>query len=360
MAAVKSQPVAPELYAPAAVVVRDFDVGISSDWDAFLAVSERATPFHSTAWMRALQTTFKYQNRSLYVERAGQITGVLPLFLVSNWIVGRCLISSPFADYGGVCAQDEESADALVSRARDIAIAEKVDFLELRHKTGKARPDFYFRDLYVGFEAALATDPEAQLKRLPRDTRYMIRKGTKAGLEIRSGLDQLPEFYELFTLNWRRLGTPVPSREWLEVLAGEFQGTAELVTARSNGRPVAGVFSFAFCNTLFPHYSGASPDANDMAANNFIYWELMKGAIGRGIRRFDFGRSKKNTGAYHFKSAWNMTVDPLEYQVSMVRRHTPPNFSPTNPKFALAAKLWRKMPMKASTWLGPRIVGWFP
>ena len=45
-------------------------------------------------------------------ERAGKITGVLPLFLVSNWIVGRCLISTPFADYGGICAEDEESADA--------------------------------------------------------------------------------------------------------------------------------------------------------------------------------------------------------------------------------------------------------
>ena len=81
--------------------------------------------------------------------------------------------------------------------------------------------------------------------------------------------------------------------------------------ARANGRPVAGVFSFVFRNTLFPHYSGAAPDANALAANNFIYWELMKSAINQGIRRFDFGRSKQNTGAYQFKSAWNMQVDPL-------------------------------------------------
>ena len=132
--------------------------------------------------MRALQKTFNYENRSLYAEREGKITGVLPLFLVSNWIVGRCLISTPFADYGGVCAEDEESADALVARAVEMGVAEKTDFLELRHRAGKSRPEFYVKDLYVSFATELAAEPEVQLNRLPRDTRYMIRKGEKAGL----------------------------------------------------------------------------------------------------------------------------------------------------------------------------------
>ena len=91
-----------------------------------------------------------------------------------------------------------------------------------------------------------------------------------------------------------------------------------------------------------------------------MYWELMRKAIERGIGRFDFGRSKKNTGAYQFKSAWNMTINPLQYQVCLVKRQSPPNFSPSNPKFALAAKLWSRLPLQVSTWLGPRVVSWFP
>src|SRR5271166_6121852 len=359
MAVVRSPTVAPELES-GAVTIKDFSSEIADEWDLFIASSPQATPFHSTAWMRALEKTFGYENRSFFATRDGRITGVLPLFLVSNWIVGRCLISTPFADYGGICAEDEESADALVAHAVEIGLAEKVDFLELRHKNGKPHPKFYIRDLYVSFATELAAESEAQLKRLPRDTRYMIRKGERAGLELRSGLEQLPEFYELFTLNWRRFGTPVFSQQWLETLADEFQGSADLTMARASGRPVAGVFSFLFRDTLFPHYSGASPDASALAANNFMYWELMKSAINQGIRRFDFGRSKKNTGAYHFKSAWNMQVDPLKYQVFMVRRRNPPNFSPANPTFALATNLWSRMPLKATTWLGPHVVRWFP
>ena len=322
MAVVRSPEVAPELES-GAVTIKDFSSEIADEWDLFIASSPQATPFHSTAWMRSLQKTFDYENRSFYAERNGKITGVLPLFMVSNWIIGRCLISTPFADYGGVCAEDGESADALVTHAVEMGVAAKADFLELRHRSGKPRPEFHVKDLYVSFATELAAEPEVQLKSLPRDTRYMIRKGQKAGLELRSGVDQLPEFYNLFILNWRRLGTPVFSRQWLETLVQEFRDAAILDMARAGGRPVAGVLSFLFGNTLYPHYSGAAPDANVMAANNFIYWELMKNAISQGTRWFDFGRSKKNTGAYQFKSAWNMQVSPLEYQTCMIERKDP-------------------------------------
>ena len=240
MAAVKSQTINVDLGAPAATI-RDFDAGISLDWDSFIATHQEATPFHSTAWMRALQTTFHYENRSLYAQTGDKITGVLPLFLVSNWVMGRCLISSPFADYGGVCAVDEGSAEALIARAHEIAKVENVDFMELRSKHSKLQLGFYPRDLYVSFETELCADPEVQLRQLPRDTRYMIRKGSKAGLEVRSGLDQLPEFYKLFAMSWHRLGTPVPSRQWLDVLIEEFRDTSDLTVVVLNGRAVAGV-----------------------------------------------------------------------------------------------------------------------
>src|SRR5271167_1082567 len=148
MAAVRVPAVAAELES-ASVAIKDFRPEIAGEWDRFIASSPQATPFHSTAWMRALEKSFDYENRSFYAERNGKITGVLPLFLVSNWIIGRCLISTPFADYGGVCAEDEASTDTLVAHAVEAGAAEKVDFLELRHKTGKSRPDFYIKNLYM-------------------------------------------------------------------------------------------------------------------------------------------------------------------------------------------------------------------
>ena len=346
---------------PVAVTVREFCPGIAPAWDRWLHSQPGATPFHATAWMRAIEKSFDYEPRSIYAQRNGEITGVLPLFLVANWIVGRCLMSSPFADYGGVCAQDEESGDALVERAKEIARAENVDFLELRHRRCKPYPGVIPKTLYVGFSCELGSDPEASLKKLPRDTRYMIRKGEKAGLELRSGVEeQLASFYQLFATNWRRFGTPVFSQRWLKILAEEFSDRIDLKLAYYHGRPVAGVLSLFSGDTLFPHYAGASGDANHLAANNFIYWELMKDAASKGLRRFDFGRSKRGTGAYQFKSSWNMQIETLDYQTFLVRRKEAPNFSPTNPKFEIATRLWSQMPLRATTWLGPKVVRWFP
>jgi FemAB-related protein (PEP-CTERM system-associated) len=280
--------------------VGEFHVCIGNAWEQFLGSQPLATPFHSLAWMRSLELMFGYEPRSLYAERDGKITGVLPLFLVSNWIVGRCLMSTPFADYGGVCASDQASADALVERAKQMAISERVEFLELRHRQAVPRQEFKAKSLYVGFAGELGPDCEENLKRLPRDTRYMIRKGQKAGLELRSGLDQLSVFYKLFATSWRRFGTPVFSSAWLQILAQEFQDSIDLKLAYHQNRAVAGVLSLRFRDTVFPHYAGATAESNQLAANNFIYWELMKDAVGRGLRRFDFGRSKKGTGAYQF------------------------------------------------------------
>lgn len=346
---------------PTSVTVKEYVPARAGAWDRWLSLCPEATPFHTTAWMTALERGFGYTPRCIYSERNGEITGVLPLFLISNWVVGRCLLSSPFADYGGICAEDKESSDALLECAKQIALYEKVDYLELRHRSYELQPGFIPKNLYVTFRCDLGTESDAEFKKLPRDTRYMIRKGEKAGLEMRSGIpDQLDAFYSLFATSWRRLGTPVLPKRWLHILAEEFHQAADLKLVYHNGCAVAGVLSLAWGDTLFPHYAGASAEANRVAANNFMYWHLMKDAIGKGMRRFDFGRSKRHTGAFEFKSSWNMQVDTLDYQTLLVRRKEMPDISPVNPKFRMATQVWSRMPLGVTKLIGPQIVRWFP
>jgi hypothetical protein len=91
-----------------------------------------------------------------------------------------------------------------------------------------------------------------------------------------------------------------------------------------------------------------------------MYWELMKWAAEQGFRMFDFGRSKKGTGSFAFKSQWNMDVQPLDYQVLLVKRKTVPNFSPVNPKFEMAIRIWKKLPLSLTKLLGPAVVRLIP
>lgn len=349
-----------ESAALSAVSIRTLDPGKAREWDGFVLQNPRATFFHQLAWKCVVERTFGYEPHYVYSERQGRLTGILPLFYCSNWLTGKCLFSTPMAVYGGICAADEESEKALLQYAKQLAADRGVQFLELRNPQGGIHPGFVPRTLYVTFGTELSADPQANLKRLPRDTRYMIRKAEKSGLSVRRGLDQMPQFYGLFASSMHRLGTPVYPRHFFEHLLSELAPSMDLLLVYAEGRPVSGVLSFLFRDAILPYYAGAVPEANRLAANNFMYWELMKIASQAGMRWFDFGRSKRNTGSYAFKSQWGMRMDPLPYEVYLVKRKDSPNFSPVNPKFALSARLWSRLPLWATMKMGPHIVRWFP
>jgi FemAB-related protein (PEP-CTERM system-associated) len=188
----------------------------------------------------------------------------------------------------------------------------------------------------------------------------MIRKAEKNGLKIIFGEGKIDVFYDLFARSMKRLGTPAFPSALFRNCVAEFPSQTQLALVYNGPEAVTGVLSFVFRDTILPYYAGATDSATQLAANNFMYWELMKWAGEHGYRTFDFGRSKKGTGSYAFKSQWGMTIEPLNYQVLLVKRKTVPNFSPLNPKFDLPIRIWRSLPLPITKLLGPTIVRLFP
>jgi FemAB-related protein (PEP-CTERM system-associated) len=340
--------------------VRPFTAELAEEWDRFVSEHPKGSFFHQVGWKRVLEKTFGYKARYFYCQRNGKIAGIAPLFSISNWMLGSCIISIPLAAYGGVLADSEESERALLDHARQMATSAKVDYLELRHRDGGLRSGFHANSLYVTFSAPLSSDEEANRRRLPKDTRYMIRKSEKAGLRCQFGFEQMDDFYCLFARSMQRLGTPVFPKRLFQNLIEEFPQHTQLMIVYNGSQPLSGVLSFFYRDTILPYYAGASDDAPRLAANNFMYWQLIKWAGEHGFRQFDFGRSKKGTGSFAFKSQWSMDVEPLNYQVLLVKRTTVPNFSPLNPKFEMAIRLWQKLPLPVTEWLGPSVVRLFP
>ena len=329
-------------------------------WDAYVMQHEQATLFHLIVWQRIIARSFGYKPMYLAAVEDGQIRGVLPLFMVSNPLTGRTLISTPFAVYGGVCSSDQAAHDALIDAATRLAHEQKVEYLELRLREADPSTDFQVKELYVSFDTAIDPDPERLVKALPRDTRYMIRKGQKAGLRATRGNDQVDLFYEIYAQSVRNLGTPVFAKKFFRIVLEELGESAEISVIWKDHAAVASVLSFRFRDWILPYYGGSTLEGRQCAANNFMYWELMKYAIGCGCKQFDFGRSKKGTGAYAFKTQWNMNVETLNYEIFLVRRKTVPNFSPVNPKFERATRIWRRLPLWMANAIGPHVVRWLP
>ena len=100
--------------------------------DGYVRTHPLATPFHLSGWSRAVAKGCGQANHYLIAEHGAAIVGALPLTAVHSPLFGRALVSSAFAVGGGVLADDEGVAKALVDEA--VAMAERLTCptLELR------------------------------------------------------------------------------------------------------------------------------------------------------------------------------------------------------------------------------------
>ena len=114
--------------------------------------------------------------------------------------------------------------------------------------------------------------------------------------------------------------------------------------------------SFYFRDEVLPYYGGGTAEAREVAGNDFMYWELMRRSADRGVKIFDFGRSKRGTGAFDFKKNWGFEPTQLHYEYQLINSANVPDNNPLSPKFQLFIKLWKKMPLQLANVLGPLIV----
>ena len=337
----------------------DENPSFEQEWDEYVLRHEASTFFHLTGWQKVLRKTFKYPSFSCFVMKEGKVCGILPLFLTKTLKFKSLLISTPLAVYGGPFADDDRAVSKIVGHAMQLSKELGVNYLELRNM--RAISDLPVKDLYVTFRKEISGDNEENMAAIPRKQRRMIRKGEKAGLTSKvGGMEFLDQFYNVYSRSVKNLGTPVFPKDLFRNLLNQFGDSCRILGVFMNDRMVAGVMTFFFRNEILPYYGGALKETFRYAVNDFMYWRLMCYGAERGCRIFDFGRSKKGTGPYDFKRHWGFEPTPLMYQYHLVGQKELPDVNPLNPSFSLPIRLWKKLPLKMTQWLGPRIVRYFP
>ncbi len=296
--------------------------------------------------------SFGHQCHYFYVEQAGEIIGILPMTHIKSFLFGNSLCSNSFCVYGGIVADSPEVFQALDKKACELAEQLGVDTLEMRNRQQKY-PDRPHKELYVTFRKILEDDVEANLMAIPRKQRAMIRKGIKAGL-ISEIDDSVDRFYQAYSESVRNLGTPVFSKQYFKNLQETFADDCEILTVLDkDGQLVSSVMSFYFKDEVLPYYGGGTQLARAVQGNDFMYWEVMRRAVEKGIKVFDYGRSKEGTGSYRFKKHWGFEPEPLYYEFYLVNAEGIPDVNPLNPKYQLFIAAWKKLPLGVSQMIGP-------
>lgn len=334
--------------------VRELTEAEAPAWDAFVEASPRASFFHRVGWRRVITDSFGHRTYYRVAWRGETIVGVLPLVHVKSLLFGNSLISMGFCVYGGIAADDEEAVGALARDAADLARELNVHYLELRHRD-PLLPDWPTKsDLYATFRKEIPADEAVNLKMIPKRKRADVRKSLKLDPRLEVG-DDLETFYRLFSTGYRDMGTPIFTKRFFTNIMREFGDDAEIAVAYGPDGPAVALMSFFFRDEVLPYFVGNTPASRKLHALDFVCWNLMRRSAGRGVRWFDFGRSKSGTGPFSFKKFWGFTPEPLHYQYHLVRSAEIPNVSPTNPKYALFIRSWKRLPLSVANRVGPLI-----
>ncbi len=334
---------------------RTYDEGIA--WDRYVSSHSRASGYQLMGWRRVVQKAFGHRTFYLMArDEQGEIRGVLPLVLVSSRLFGRFLVSMPFVNYGGVLTESFDAQSALLETAATQAPRLGATHIELRHER-LLYLDWASKQHKVSMRLDLPREPETLWKQFPSKLRSQIRRAQKEQLTVRiEGVEILDDFYRVFARNMRDLGTPVYGRRFFEAILEEFPKDARICAVYLERQPVAAGILYGFNDTIEIPWASSDRRYNHLSPNMLLYSAALEYACREGFATFDFGRSTPSSGTYRFKEQWGAHPVPLYWYHWSCDGRTEPNISPANPKYELAVKLWKKLPVTLTRLIGPSIV----
>jgi FemAB-related protein (PEP-CTERM system-associated) len=327
-----------------------------AEWDAYVSAHRDSTGYHLWRWRRVFERAFGHRTIYLAARIDGAVAGVLPAVVIRSWIFGRFMVSLPFVNYGGVLADRDEVARALVERAAFIASAERATHLELRH-TVRRFSDLPVKQHKVAMLMPLPAGEGLAWDQLDRKVRNQIKKAQKSDLTAEvGGRELVDDFFDVFAQNMRDLGTPVHPRRFFQEVLDQFPAQTCVVLVRHGAEAVAGAIGYRHRDTMEIPWASSLRSHRARCPNNLLYWRAIQHAIAGGCATLDFGRSTPDEGTFHFKRQWGAEPSPLFWEYRMLGGGAVPDQSPKNPSFKSAVALWKHLPVPVATWLGPGIM----
>jgi FemAB-related protein (PEP-CTERM system-associated) len=344
------------------VVVSRFE-GPASEWDAYVRGQRGWTHFHLFGWKTVIERVFRHECIYLVARDSstGQIVGVLPAARVRSVVFGHFMVSMPFLNYGGPLGTDD-GIRALTAESVGIAKRTGVGLLELRSRV-ELPIDLPVSHRKLTVVRDLVPDSDALFASLPAKLRSQIKRPRKEGVEVRFGIEQVGAFHRVFAHHMRDLGTPTQSRALFDAIAEVFPDDVQFAVAYHQDTPIACGCGFVWNQEFEITWASALRSHSAMSPNMLVYWELMARMGAAGVGVFNFGRCTKDSGTYRFKMQWGGREEQLWWYQQAKRPQTTGEASTPSPDkgvFAVATRVWQRLPMPVANTLGPHIVRLIP
>ena len=166
---------------------------------------------------------------------------------------------------------------------------------------------------------------------------------------------RLEDFYSLYSRNMRALGTPPHSSKFFANILGEFPDKATILTVKLSSIVLYSAVLLFHRGAVIDFMSSTVEQYRKYYPTDFGIWQAITHACEYGFRRFDFGRSIKDSSNHEFKRRWGAETHQLHYYYYLNKADKLPGLSPANPKYERLSQIWRRLPLVITNRLGPII-----
>jgi len=229
--------------------------------------------------------------------------------------------------------------------------------LELRH-CSSISGNLVEKSHKVTFFLDLPDSEDVLLKSFKAKVRSQIKRPLREDMYAKSGgLELLDNYYKIFSYNMRDLGTPVYSKKFFKSILQNLPDNSKIIIVYSKHKvPVASAFLLMHRDTVEIPWASSLREYNKFSPNMLLYWEVLKFCINNGYKKFDFGRCSPDTGTHRFKKQWGGVEKQLYWHYFLNQKDKLPDLNPNNPRYNLLIKIWQKLPVFATNFIGPHLI----
>ena len=165
----------------------------------------------------------------------------------------------------------------------------------------------------------------------------------------------LDDFYEIYSVNMRDLGSPVHSKQFFKILCDSFDRSLKIGVVYYKSIPVAAGIISLFRDFVEIPWASSLRKYNRLSPNMLLYWSFIEYCSNNGFKYFDFGRSSPDEGAYKFKKQWGAKPQVLNWHYLLFNDQKINEDYSEKSKFDKAIQYWQKLPMPVTKIIGPMI-----
>jgi CelD/BcsL family acetyltransferase involved in cellulose biosynthesis len=289
-------------------------------WNELLKRHPRASVFHSAPWLEALRRTYGYESIAFTSSAPGEpLENGFVFCRVESWLTGRRLVSLPFSDHCDPLVRGPEDLQIFLRALEEESSSGAWRYVEIRpiQAVESASPRFHKIAEYTFHLLDVEPSLDLLFRNLHKDsTQRKILRAKREGLtcEAVPTAKSFEIFYRLLTITRRRHEVPPQPKSWFRNLIACFGDALQIRIAYKDDRPIAGMLTLRFKDTLYYKYGGSDVRHNNLGGMHLLYWEAIQRAKNSGLKVFDLGRSDADqAGLITFKRRWGATQSSLTY-----------------------------------------------